>query len=174
MLPPPGQTRLRVNGDSGLAITATTTAFAVIAGIGWAFERRRRLALRVAMHPGSPPELEPANLPAFQLEDFPLPESAALHSERSTTRLSRPTRKKLIRLSFWLRSAAGAAAILSAIAIVVFQAIEFTDDGAGDTGLNVPLLFLVGAGWATYWLCGRFANTLHRSLFSRDHPKFVD
>lgn len=165
--------------DSGhTATTATTTALAVIAGIGWAVERRRRLAARVAVHPGSPVELEPANLPASQLQDFALPGSAvaapALPGKRSRFRLSRPARKKLIPLLFWARSGAGLAAILSAIAIVVFQAIEFTDEGAGDTGLNLLLLVLVAAGWAVYWGCGGLANLLHRSLFNRDHPKFAD
>ena len=154
------------------------TAFAVIAALGWAVERRRRLASRSVLQPALPVEFEPANLPVSQLQDFALPGSAvaapALHPRRSRTRLGRRARKKLVQLLFWLRSGAGAAAILSAIAIAVFRSIEFTDPGAGDTGLNLPLLGVVVAGWLAYWACGRLANTLHRSLFNRDHPKFAD
>jgi hypothetical protein len=169
----------RAGGDAGQTVfTATMTAFAVIAGLGWAVERRRRLASRVAMQPAAPVEFEPANLPVSQLQDFALPGSAVatpVHQrEGARTRGGRRARKKLMRVLLWLRSVAGAAAILSAIAIVVFRAIEYTEVGAGDTGLDVPLLSVVVGGWAAFWGCGRLANMLHRALFNRDHPKFAD
>jgi hypothetical protein len=80
--------------------------------------------------------------------------------------------KRLIKVLMWLRTAAGGAAILAAIAVVVFWSIDATDRRAGETGLNAPLLVLLLGGWAAFWLAGRIANMLHRAFFGRVHPKF--
>lgn len=73
-----------------------------------------------------------------------------------------------------LRSIAGAAAILAAVAFVVFGAIEMIDASAREPRLNMALLGLLLAGAAGYWGSGRVANMLHRSIYNRDHPKFAD
>ncbi len=144
------------------------TAVAVIAGIGWAMERRRRLAgpVRAAAGP-QPAAQEP---PIEEPDDFALPASAVPRAERPGT----PAKKKLIRILFGLRTFAGALAILCAIAVVVFWAIESADVGASETGLNLPLLAVLLTGWGAFWACGQLANMIHRSAFNRDHPRFTD
>ena len=67
-----------------------------------------------------------------------------------------------------------APALLSAIAFVVFWAIEFSDVGTGETGQKPPLLVCVLAGWALYSGAGSVANMLHRSISNRNHPRFSD
>ncbi|MDB5945174.1 MAG: hypothetical protein JWQ33_200 [Ramlibacter sp.] len=149
------------------AVTVSMAAVAVLAGFGWAIERRRRMARAIA------PDAGPA-LTAETLHTQEVAPLEPLHRQRSAPRVGAAAKKKLIRFLFWLRSLAGALAILSAIAIVVFRAIELTDVEAGETGLNLPLLAGLLAGWAAYWGCGRLANMLHRAVFNRDHPKFAD
>lgn len=83
-----------------------------------------------------------------------------------------PGQKRLIKGLLWVRTLAGGAAMLAAIAIVVFWAIETTDMRAGDTGLTRPLLMLLLVAWAASWGAGQLANHLHRAFFGRVHPKF--
>ena len=153
------------DGDGGQAtLGLTVAAVAVIASFGWILRRRQRMAQPAAMGTGS-------RIAAESLEiEAPV---APLRPEVSAL-LGVPGKKKLIKVLFWGRSIAGASALLAAIAIVVFWAIEFTDVGAGETGLNVPLLVGVVAGWTAYWGCGRLANMLYRSVFNRNHPEFTD
>jgi hypothetical protein len=91
---------------------------------------------------------------------------------RRPSRLGVATQKRLIKSLMWLRTVAGGAAILAAIAVVVFWSIETTDRRAGETGLNMPLLLGALAGWALSWAAGQLANMLHRLFFNRVHPKF--
>jgi hypothetical protein len=102
-------------------------------------------------------------------QSFPAPLEAR---HRSNSRLSIPSQKRLIKALMWLRTVAGGTAILAAIAIVVFWAIETTDMRAGDTGLTRPLLVLLLSAWALSWASGHLANALHRAFFGRVHPKF--
>lgn len=92
--------------------------------------------------------------------------------QRQPSRMDVATQKRLIKSLMWVRTAAGAAAILAAIAIVVFWSIEMIDRRAGETGLNLPLLLGALGGWALSWGAGRLANLLHRLFFHRVHPKF--
>lgn len=147
-------------------VAASMAAVVVIAALGWAMERRHRrggfASARAFDQPlGEMPTLQDPVLPA-------------LSRRPSDRRLGTPAKKKLIRFLFWLRALAGAAAILCAIAVIVFWAIESADVGASETGLNLPLLAGLLAGWVAYWGCGRLANTIHRSAFHRDHPRFAD
>jgi hypothetical protein len=102
-------------------------------------------------------------------QTFPAPLE---HGTRHSHRIGVPAQRRLIKTLMWVRTVAGGAAILAAIAIVVFWAIETTDLRAGDTGLTRPLLGLLLAGWAASWGAGQLANLLHRSFFGRVHPKF--
>lgn len=144
------------------------TAVAVIAGLGWAMERRHRMAGLVRAGAGA--QLAAQEPQIREPDDFALPASTVTRAERPGT----PAKKKLIRILFGLRTFAGASAILCAIAVVVFWAIESADVGASETGLNLPLLAVLLTGWGAYWACGRLANMIHRSAFNRNHPRFTD
>ena len=175
-------------------------AVAVLLGAGWLLQRRRRLARQPDVHdeadvasvpPPAPaipavvaaasvaPPVDDEAVFAAQFQDepvalqpqqsFPAPLEARHHQ---ASRLSIPGQKRLIKALMWLRTVAGGTAILAAIAIVVFWAIETTDMRAGDTGLTRPLLVLMAAAWFTSWASGHLANALHRAFFGRVHPKF--
>ena len=94
------------------------------------------------------------------------------HRHRAASRMGVARQKRLIKSLMWVRTVAGGAAILAAIAVVVFWAIESTDMGSGETGLTRPLLVLLLLGWAASWGAGQLANQLHRTFFGRVHPKF--
>lgn len=94
------------------------------------------------------------------------------HSERPARLLSVRAQKRLIKWLLWVRTVAGGVAILAAIAIVVFWAIETIDRRSGESGLTRPLLVLLLAGWGASWGAGQLANQLHRAFFGRVHPKF--
>lgn len=161
-------------------LSTTTLAMSGVAvlALGWVVQRRHHLAQQV------PPELvdagsgsdrgqlaalpQPANEP---LMEAPAPVAAPPHR---VSVLGVAGQKRLIRLLMWVRTVTGAAAILAAIAIVVFWSIETTDRRAGETGLNIPLLLLLLAGWVAAWGSGRLADLLHRKFFGRVHPKFDD
>ena len=113
---------------------------------------------------GEPDTLEPR-------QTFPAPLE---RNDRPSHLLGVPAQKRLIKWLMWLRTVAGGAAILAAIAIVVFWAIEAIDRRSGETGLTRPLLVLLLAGWAASWGSGQLANHLHRVFFGRVHPKFDD
>jgi hypothetical protein len=110
---------------------------------------------------------QPAAIPPQQ--SFPAPLE---RTHRGSLLIGVASKKRLIKGLMWVRTVAGAAAILAAIAIVVFWSIETTDMRAGDTGLTAPLLVLLLAGWAASWGAGQLANHLHRAFFGRVHPKF--
>lgn len=162
-------------------LTPTTLAGAGVAVLaaGWVMQRRHHLAQQVPPDGvQTEPESErgplaalppPANEPLMEL-----PEAAQQTHHRPTAGLGVPAQKRLIRFLMWLRTVTGAAAILAAIAIVVFWLIEAMDHRAGETGLNMPLVVLVLAGWAASWGAGQLANMLHRMFFGRVHPKFDD
>lgn len=92
--------------------------------------------------------------------------------QRAASMLSVAGQKRLIKSLMWLRTVMAAAAILAAIAIVVFWSIETIDRRAGETGLNMPLLVAVLMAWTASWGAGQVANMLHRAFFNRVHPKF--
>ena len=95
------------------------------------------------------------------------------HRPRHRHVLDVASQKRLIKALMWLRVAAGATAILAAIAIGVFWAIEATTNlAAGETGLTSSLLIVLLVGWAMSWSAGQVANQLHRLYFNRVHPKF--
>ena len=153
------------DGDGAQATLAlTVTAVAAIASVGWILGRRQRTAQPSAM----------GTISRIAEESLEVGAPVAPPRLKFAVLLGVPGKKQLIKVLFWGRSIAGASAIVAAIAIVVFWAIEFTDVGAGETGLNVPLLAGVVAGWTAYWGCGRLANMLYRSVFNRNHPKFTD
>ena len=103
-----------------------------------------------------------------------VPAAAQQPHHRHTFGLAVAGQKRLIMGLMWVRAVTGAAAILAAIAIVVFWLIETSDRRAGDTGLNLPLVLLLLAGWLASRGAGRLANLLHRVFFGRVHPKFDD
>lgn len=147
-------------------VVLTLGAVAVVSTLGWLFERRRRL-------PSQPGGIAPA--PAAEVVDIPVaPAPPQNRPPASSGLVSRGSKKTLIKLFLVLRKMAGAAAVLSAIAIVVFWAIEFTDVGGREPRLNMTLAAALLAGWSGHWLFGRLANMLHRALFNRDHPLFAD
>lgn len=149
----------------GRAVVAVGLPAVAVIGLAWLWQRRRRFTQ------ADPPI---AGLADTDLEmPVTASQSAQLQAQAVPT-FGTPARIKTMRLLLGLRSFAGAAALLSAIAFVVFWAIEFTDVGAGETGLNLPLLVCVLAGWALYWGAGRLANMLHRSIYNRNHPRFSD
>ena len=92
--------------------------------------------------------------------------------QRAASRMGVASQKRLVKSLMWVRTAAGGTAILAAIAIVVFWAIEASDMRSGETGLTRPLLLLLLVGWAASWGAGQLANQLHRTFFGRVHPKF--
>lgn len=102
-------------------------------------------------------------------QSFPAPLE---HRHRAESRMGVASQRRLIKSLMWVRTAAGGAAILAAIAIVVFWAIEASDMRSGETGLTSPLLLLLLVGWAASWGAGQLANQLHRTFFGRVHPKF--
>lgn len=161
-LPTSGSERRAVD-----AVVPVGLAAVAVIGLGWLWQRRRRLTHAAPASPVVGLADAALALPETTSQSAPLQVSAG-------PTLGTPARKKMMRLLFGLRSFAGAAALLSAIAFVVFWAIEYTDVGAGETGLNLPLLVGVLAGWATYWGAGRLANMLHRSIYNRNHPRFSD
>lgn len=141
------------------ALSLAAAGAAVVVGAGWLLQRRQRLVL--------PADAAPSHDGADFGDEGEVP-----------VRRSRPRwvqRKRLLMKFFLaLRSIAGAAAILAAIAFVVFAAIEMIDASAREPRLNMALLGLLLAGAVGYWGCGRVANMLHRSVYNRDHPKFAD
>ena len=179
---------------------AAAGAATVVLGTGWLLRRRLRLARR-PRHPAEAVPSQPlaplAPVPApsdeataareaeviadlaSQFEDEPeslQPQQtfpAQLeHQYRPPSRIGIASQKRLIKTLMWLRTAAGAAALLAAIAIVVFWAIELIDRRSGDTGLTRPLLVVLAVAWAGSWGAGWLANQLHRAFFGRVHPKF--
>lgn len=175
------------------AISIAAAGAVLLASIGWLFERRRRIARRggapvgdVGAVPANASSFDPAPdsaLPTPWPEQPELPGDDERGAEMApalvqTRRQNRPSvlgvtgQKRLVKILMWVRTLAGAAAILAAIAIVVFWLIETTDSRPGETGLNTPLLVVLLAGWAISWAAGRLANLLHRSFFGRVHPKF--
>jgi hypothetical protein len=174
------------------------SALAVLLGAGWLLQRRRRLAQRVERHAeavtpptaplvqepmaqeaaGQPVEATPALVLQAQEELAAAPvlsSPAPLERQRRHSHLMGvAAQKRLIKSLMWVRTVAGVAAIVAAIAVVVFWAIETTDLRAGETGLTKPLLVLLLAGWAASWGAGQLANQLHRAFFGRVHPKFDD
>ncbi len=150
-----------------ILVAVSMAAVAMIAGLGWAMERRHRMA--------GPARADPDPQPGTHEPSTPEPDDFAPRAaDPRFDRLGTPAKKKLIRFLLGLRTFAGASAILCAIAVVVFWAIESADVGASETGLNLPLLAGLLAAWLGYWGCGRLANTIHRSAFHRDHPRFTD
>jgi hypothetical protein len=111
---------------------------------------------------GEPESMQPR-------QTFPAPLE---HGARPARLLGVRAQKRLIKWLMWVRTVAGGVAILAAIAIVVFWAIETIDRRSGETGLTRPLLVLLLAGWAASWGSGLLANHLHRVFFGRVHPKF--
>ena len=91
---------------------------------------------------------------------------------RLNSRIGIASQKRLIKSLMWVRTLAGGAALVAAIAIVVFWSIETIDQRSGDTGLTRPLVLLVLIAWAASWGAGQLANQLHRMFFNRVHPKF--
>ncbi|MDB5943852.1 MAG: hypothetical protein JWQ13_3418 [Ramlibacter sp.] len=181
------------DGDGQLTTLVSVFAGALlVGGAGLIVERRRRLARRVApaadVVPASAltPDPVPVETPPA---DAALTEEAA-HATATEAAAWEPTvetapphpssvfgvraQKRLIACLMWVRTVMGAAALLAAIAIFVFWAIETTDLRAGETGLNLPLVVLMLSGWAASWVAGRLANMLHRFFFGRVHPKFDD
>lgn len=169
-----------------LAPAAAATGLALLLAGGWLLQRRRRLA-RATPVPAAPAPTGPQPLPEGPERSIdPMAEFAAGLSapaglqpsgpvpaapERSTPnglRMGVPAQKRVIRGLMWVRTVAAGAAVLAAVAIIVFWSIETTDRRAGDTGLTMPLL----AGWAAWWGAGLLANLLHRAFFGRAHPKF--
>jgi hypothetical protein len=127
-----------------------------------------------------PPDAAPVVAVTQEAADAPTTGAAAWEPTVETAR-PHPSRvfgvkaqKRLIACLMWMRTVMGAAALLAAIAIFVFWAIETTDLRAGETGLNLPLVVLMLSGWAASWVAGRLANMLHRFFFGRVHPKFDD
>jgi hypothetical protein len=111
---------------------------------------------------GEPEDLQPR-------QTFPAP----LERSHAPPRLlGVRAQKRLIKWLMRLRTMAGGVAILAAIAVVVFWAIEAIDHRSGETGLTRPLLVLLAVGWAAFWGSGMLANHLHRVFFGRVHPKF--
>ena len=190
----------RADGDEWITTPALAACgVALLLGTGWLLQRRRLLAARTQPHAdaGSDADHIAATAEPVQRPEQPvgppvdamaavaaqLREPAALQPQQSfPAPLDRRRRhlkllgvareKRLIKGLMWLRAAAGAAAILAAIAMVVSWAIEATDLRAGETGLTKPLLVLLLAGWAMWWGAGQLANHLHRAFFGRVHPKF--
>ena len=184
--------------DSWLTMPALTavSALAALLGTGWLLQRRQRLAQgpqrdaepapAQAGAPAPPAAAPVADRPpldemaefAAQFQDEPGPLQpqqsfpAPLEHRKRASHLGVPSQKRLIKGLMWVRTVAGGVAILAAIAIVVFWAIETADIGAGDTGLTKPLLVLLLAAWAASWGAGQLANRLHRAFFGRVHPKF--
>lgn len=160
-------------------LTPATLAGAGVAVLAAGWVVQRRLAQEVPPDGiQAEPESEdgplaalppPANEPLMEL-----PEAREHIYYRPTGGLSVTGQKRLIGFLMWLRTVTGAAAILATISIVVFWMIELVDRRAGETGLNLPLVALVLAGWAASWGAGRLANLLHRTFFGRAHPKFDD
>lgn len=177
------------------SISIVLAGAALLASVGWLFERRRRVARRA----GAPTDVVGAGaMPANASSFDPAPDSAipdpwtaqpeppadegppAEPTQVAVQTLSRngPSmlgvsgQKRLIQGLMWLRTLAGAAAILAAIAIVVFWSIETTDSRPGESGLNISLLVLLLAAWTASWGAGQLANVLHRTFFGRAHPKF--
>ena len=172
------------------ASTLATSGAVVLAGAGWLMLRRHRLVPRVEVNADGmrfqPLQVDVASAQApvdaltstvLQARD-PDEEAQTTVSpgreqpDRHASLIGVAGQKRLIQTLMWLRAITGAAAILAAIAIVVFWSIESTDLRAGDTGLTVPLLVLLLVGWASSWCAGHLANLLHRSFFGRVHPKF--
>lgn len=188
---------LQVGHEEDVSLTApalTVGALAVVFGMGWLFQRRHRLA----RHEADAAQAEPATPDTARLAapDRPAPDdvmaqvaaqfeqqAASLqpqqsfpapleHRHRHPSRMGVDSQKRLIKGLMWVRTAAAGAAMVAAIAIVVFWAIETTDLRAGETGLTKPLLLLLLAGWVASWGAGQLANLLHRAFFGRVHPKF--
>ena len=161
------------------ATTLGMSGVALLAGAGWLVQRRHHRARQV------PPEAlqadpESARGPLAALPppasepQMAVPAAAQQPHHRHTFGLAVAGQKRLIMGLMWVRAVTGAAAILAAIAIVVFWLIETSDRRAGDTGLNLPLVLLLLAGWLASRGAGRLANLLHRVFFGRVHPKFDD
>lgn len=201
---PPGVLPADAAGEAELlAMPAfAATGLAVLIAGGWVLKRRQRISRATdpqADAAAPEPELQPAAPDLMEAaapvkqpfdvmaqvaqelaeqvvslqpqQSFP---ASLEHSQRHPHWIGVPAQKKLIRALMWVRTVAGGAAILAAIAIVVFWAIEAADLRAGDTGLTKPLLALLLAGWGASWGAGRLANLLHRAFFGRVHPKFDD
>lgn len=135
------------------------TGVALLLG-GWVLQRRQRLEPRTVKNPETMQSDQQSALAPLQ------------RSHRFSHWMRVTNQKRLIKSLMWVRTVMGATAILAAIAVVVFWAIETTDMRAGDTGLTRPLLVLLLAGWALSWGAGALANLLHRAFFGRVHPKF--
>lgn len=165
------------------SISVALAGAALLASVGWLFERRRRVARRA----GAPTDVVGAGaMPANASSFDPAPDSAIpdpwtaqptqvvvrTRSQNGPSMLGVSGQKRLIQGLMWLRTLAGAAAILAAIAIVVFWSIETTDSLPGESGLNLPLLVLLLASWTASWGAGQLANVLHRTFFGRAHPNF--
>lgn len=187
-------------GEEGwpTAPVLTASGLAVLLGAGWLLQRRQRLAHRAPKVVEAEPVVAAAATPApdpveqaaaaepldamaafaSQFENEPpalQPQQsfpAPLEHRHHHSRMAVASQKRLIKGLMWVRTVASGAAILAAIAIVVFWAIETTDMRAGDTGLTKPLLVVLLAAWAASWGAGRLANQLHRVFFGRVHPKF--
>ena len=190
-------------GDEWHAVPALAACgMALLFGAGWLLERRRRLVDRTqsqvdtnantnadhigaAMHPmqrQEQPEGQPVDAMVALAAQLAEPDALQPHQSFPAQREHRPrdrhlldvaSQKRLIKALMWLRMAAGATAILAAIAIGVFWAIEATTDlAAGETGLTSSLLIVLLAGWGMSWGAGQVANQLHRLFFNRVHPKF--
>jgi hypothetical protein len=161
------------DGDGQLTTLVSVFAGALlVGGAGLIVERRRRLARRVAPAADAAQTEEAAHATATEAAAWePTVETAPPHP---SSVFGVRAQKRLIACLMWVRTVMGAAALLAAIAIFVFWAIETTDLRAGETGLNLPLVVLMLSGWAASWVAGRLANMLHRFFFGRVHPKFDD
>lgn len=194
----PAQTGAQEDGWLTAPALTAASGLAVLLGTGWLLQRRQRLGRRAQQlaepapaqsvpESPAPPPADPSAAGqasdgmaefASQFQDEPValqPQQsfpAPLEHRHRHSHLRLSTQKRLIKGLMWVRTVAGGAAILAAIAIVVFWAIETTDMRAGDTGLTRPLLILLLVAWAASWGAGQLANQLHRAFFGRVHPKF--
>ncbi len=151
--------------DPATAISLGMTGVALVTGVGWLLERRRRIESRTAIQAATTAVTNDARPSEFKSVSGP-------SGRNSTGLLSVSGKARLIALLMWMRLVAGGIAILAAIAVVVFWSIESTEPGARDMGLTWNLLAALGAGWAGFWGFGWLANRLHRATFNRVHPKF--
>jgi hypothetical protein len=70
-----------------------------------------------------------------------------------------------VKILLRVRRGAGLVAILAAVAVLVFWAIEEIDGATKEPGLYLALLALALATGAGAWWCGRLADRLHRALY---------
>lgn len=171
--PPPAQAVIAE--DAGTTTVLAAAAVAAVVGLCWIVQRRRQASQSAAgafqdqrTEPSLllPQEQQDADLVAKPVEPA---EAAAVHVPR---RQGTAGTRMAIKALLWMRTLAGWASVVAAVAVVVFWSIEMTEAGGGERALNTVLLLTAAAGAIGFWLFGRIVNAMHRSHFGRPHPKF--